>query len=225
MMEFLRSLDWSYLTNIIIRILPALLCVTLHELAHGYTAYRLGDDTAKLEGRLTLNPIKHIDPIGLISMLVFGFGWAKPVPVNMFNMREPKKGMAITALAGPAMNVLIAAVAFLLYGIMLAFLTTSRVYFAVLQLLLTTAYLSCAFAVFNLLPIPPLDGSKIFFSFLPNDKYLTLMRYERYGMIIMLVLVFTGVFDKPLLFLVNKLYYFLYNIAKFAFEIVINIIY
>lgn len=225
MMEFLRSLDWSYLTNIIIRILPALLCVTLHELAHGYTAYRLGDDTAKLEGRLTLNPIKHIDPIGLISMLVFGFGWAKPVPVNMFNMREPKKGMAITALAGPAMNVFIAAVAFLLYGIMLAFLTTSRVYFAVLQLLLTTAYLSCAFAVFNLLPIPPLDGSKIFFSFLPNDKYLTLMRYERYGMIIMLVLVFTGAIDKPLLFLVNKLYYFLYNIAKFAFEIVINIIY
>ena len=195
MMEFLRSLDWSYLTNIIIRILPALLCVTLHELAHGYTAYRLGDDTAKLEGRLTLNPIKHIDPIGLISMLVFGFGWAKPVPVNMFNMREPKKGMAITALAGPAMNVFIAAVAFLLYGIMLAFLTTSRVYFAVLQLLLTTAYLSCAFAVFNLLPIPPLDGSKIFFSFLPNDKYLTLMRYERYGMIIMLVLVFTGAID------------------------------
>ena len=225
MMEFLRSLDWSYLTNIIIRILPALLCVTLHELAHGYTAYRLGDDTAKLEGRLTLNPIKHIDPIGLISMLVFGFGWAKPVPVNMFNMREPKKGMAITALAGPAMNVFIAAVAFLLYGIMLAFLTTSRVYFSVLQLLLTTAYLSCAFAVFNLLPIPPLDGSKIFFSFLPNDKYLTLMRYERYGMIIMLVLVFTGAIDGPLTFFVNKLYYFLYNIAKFAFEIVVNIIY
>ena len=147
-------------------------------------------------------------------MLVFGFGWAKPVPVNMFNIRQPKKGMAITALAGPAMNVFIAAVAFLLYGIMLAFLTTSRVYFAVLQLLLTTAYLSCAFAVFNLLPIPPLDGSKIFFSFLPNDKYLTLMRYERYGMIIMLVLVFTGAIDGPLTFFVNKLYYFLYNIRS-----------
>lgn len=105
-----RGLDWSVLTNLLLSVVPALICITLHELAHGYVAYRLGDDTAKRAGRLTLNPLRHIDIMGLLMMIVFKFGWAKPVPVNMWKFKNPKKGMAITAAAGPIANLLIALV-------------------------------------------------------------------------------------------------------------------
>ena len=94
-----RGLDWSVLTNLLLSVVPALICITLHELAHGYVAYRLGDDTAKRAGRLTLNPLRHIDIMGLLMMIVFKFGWAKPVPVNMMRFRSPKRGMALTAAA------------------------------------------------------------------------------------------------------------------------------
>ena len=102
-----EGLDWSYLTNILLSIIPALICITLHELSHGFVAYKLGDTTAKDAGRLTLNPIKHLDIMGILMMVVFHFGWAKPVPVNMYRFKNPKQGMAITAVAGPLMNVLI----------------------------------------------------------------------------------------------------------------------
>ena len=108
--------DFSYLLSILLGVIPSLICITLHELSHGYVAYRLGDDTAKRAGRLTLNPIRHLDPVGLLMMLVFRVGWAKPVPVNMYRFKNPKRGMAITALAGPVSNVLITLVFLLLYG-------------------------------------------------------------------------------------------------------------
>ena len=101
-----KNLDWSVPVQIVVNILPSLLCITLHELSHGYVAYRLGDTTAKDAGRLTLNPIKHIDVMGLLMMVVFRFGWAKPVPVNMYRFKNPKKGMAVTALAGKKIRVL-----------------------------------------------------------------------------------------------------------------------
>ena len=106
--------DFSYLLSILLGVIPSLICITLHELSHGYVAYRLGDDTAKQAGRLTLNPIRHLDPVGLLMMLVFRVGWAKPVPVNMYRFKNPKRGMAITALAGPVSNVLITLVFLLL---------------------------------------------------------------------------------------------------------------
>ena len=105
-----NGLDWSYLLNIVLSVVPALLCITFHEVSHGCVAYRLGDPTAKNAGRLTLNPLKHIDMMGLLMMVVFKFGWAKPVPVNMMRFRNPKRGMALTALAGPVSNVLLALV-------------------------------------------------------------------------------------------------------------------
>mgnify|MGYP006926719695 FL=1 len=108
--------DFSYLLSILLGVIPSLICIPLHELSHGYVAYRLGDDTAKQAGRLTLNPLKHLDPVGLLMMLVFRVGWAKPVPVNMYRFKNPKRGMAITALAGPVSNVLITLVFLLLYG-------------------------------------------------------------------------------------------------------------
>ena len=113
-----NNLDWSVLTQLLFRVLPVLVCITLHELSHGYVAWRLGDDTARNAGRLTLNPIRHIDPMGVMMMLVFRFGWAKPVPVNMFSFRDPKRGMALTALAGPVSNVLICIVFLFLYGLL-----------------------------------------------------------------------------------------------------------
>ena len=108
--------DFSYLLSILLGVIPSLICITLHELSHGYVAYRLGDDTAKQAGRLTLNPLKHLDPVGLLMMLVFRVGWAKPVPVNMYRFKNPKRGMAVTALAGPVSNILITLVFLLLYG-------------------------------------------------------------------------------------------------------------
>ena len=110
------GLDFSYLLGILLGLIPSLICITLHELSHGLAAYRLGDDTAKRAGRLTLNPLKHLDPMGMLMMLVFRFGWAKPVPVNMYRFQNPKRGMALTALAGPASNVVITLVFLLLYG-------------------------------------------------------------------------------------------------------------
>ena len=194
-----QGLDWSYLTNILLSVVPALICITFHEVSHGYVAYRLGDTTAKDAGRLTLNPLKHLDVLGLLMMVVFRFGWAKPVPVNMYRFKNPKKGMALTALAGPACNFLLARVFLFLYGLLFYPLHTGgAVAETILQLIYTTAYLSLSLAVFNLIPIPPLDGSKVLFSLIPDESYFKLMRYERYGMILLLVLVSTKVLGGPL---------------------------
>ena len=188
-----RGLDWSVLTNLLLSVVPALLCITLHELAHGYVAYRLGDDTAKRAGRLTLNPLKHIDIMGLIMMVVLKFGWAKPVPVNMWKFKNPKKGMAITAAAGPLANLLVAFVFLFFYGLLFIPLTRlGNTGGYILEMIYITAYLSIALAIFNVIPIPPLDGSKVLFALLPDRMYLQLMRYERYGMLVLLLLV---VFD------------------------------
>lgn len=186
-----NGLDWSVLTNLLLSIIPALVCITLHELAHGYVAYRLGDDTAKRAGRLTLNPLKHIDIMGLIMMVVLKFGWAKPVPVNMWKFKNPKKGMAITAAAGPLSNIIIAVICLFIYGVLLGFgPRIGKVGSYFVEMLLITAYLSTALAIFNIIPIPPLDGSKVLYSFVSDRTYTKLMYYERYGMIILVVAVF-----------------------------------
>jgi len=183
--------------NVLLMAIPALLCITIHELAHGYTAYKLGDNTAKQMGRLTLNPIKHIDPIGLLMILLVGFGWAKPVPVNMNNFEKQRLGMAITAFAGPLSNIILAIIILIIF-FLLPFphggfhaLATNAI---VPTIIFRTAFLSITLAVFNMLPIPPLDGSKIFFSVLNDDAYFKLMRYERFGMIFVLLLVLSGRF-------------------------------
>ena len=185
-----RGLDWSYLLDIALSVLPALICITLHECAHGWAAYRLGDDTAKRMGRLTLDPLKHIDIIGLAMMVLFRFGWAKPVPVDMRKFKNPKRDMAITAAAGPLMNVILCLAALFLYGLTApgAFYRGGSLYYLNEGLYLT-AYLSLALALFNIIPIPPLDGSKVLYSFISDRAYMQLMRYERYGMIALLALI------------------------------------
>ena len=208
-----QGLDWTYPLEIVLSIIPALSCIT----CHGWTAYCLGDSTAKSKGRLSLNPIKHIDWMGLAMMVVFHFGWAKPVPVNMLNFKNPKRGMALTALAGPVSNVLLTMVMLALFG-PLYVLTVFGIGGIGVELLAetvsTTAYLSMALAVFNLLPVPPLDGAKIMYSVLSDRAYFKLMIYEKYGMMIMLILVATGILGTPLSYVTEFLFDLLFPIAQ-----------
>lgn len=196
--DIFRQLDWSVLTDMLLRVIPILLCLTVHELCHGLAALWLGDTTAKEQGRLSLNPLRHVDIMGALMMMFFRFGWAKPVPVNMWRFKNPKTGMAITALAGPASNVLLALFAFILYGFLYVPLSRSSVGWVILTMTASLAGLSLSLGIFNLIPIPPLDGSKILFALIPNETYYKLMRYERYGMIALLILVATGLLSAPL---------------------------
>ncbi|MBR4579530.1 MAG: site-2 protease family protein [Oscillospiraceae bacterium] len=214
-----NHLDWTVPLRLILGILPSLICITLHELSHGYVAWRLGDPTAKNAGRLTLNPIRHIDPMGLLMMLVFHFGWAKPVPVNMAYFRRPRRDMALTALAGPAANLLIAIVFLFLYGLLYIPLSGAAHMGWLLETVELTAYISLALMVFNILPISPLDGSKVLYSFLPEESYYKLMRYERYGMLALFALVATGVLGSPLSAATNWVYDKLFVIAQQGFDL------
>ena len=162
-------------------LIASLICITLHELSHGFVAWKLGDDTAKGLGRLTLNPLKHLDITGFIMMLVFQVGWAKPVPINMYNFKNPKRGMAVSALAGPVGNILLSMFFLVLYGFLFIPLCDSTFGLYILEMIQTAAKMGIGLAVFNLIPVPPLDGSKVLFSIIGNSTYHKLMRYEKYG--------------------------------------------
>ena len=216
-----NGFDFTYILSILLGLIPSLLCITLHELSHGYAAYRLGDNTAKARGRLTLNPLKHLDVMGLLMLMVFHVGWAKPVPVNMYNFRNPKKGMALTALAGPVSNFLITLVFMFLFGFVYSFVTFhyTKAGYYLLQMLQLTAYISLGLGLFNLIPIPPLDGSKVLLSLLSDSNYYKLMHYERYGMILMILLVSTGIIGKPLSAAMDFIYDQLIPLAQWGADL------
>ena len=189
---FWEQFDWAGLLSAVFRVLGVLVCLTVHETCHGLAALALGDPTAKRMRRLSLNPLHHIDWLGLASMFLCGFGWAKPVPVDMRYFKRPKAGMAVTALAGPASNFLLAML-LLFFASLTARLAAGEGAALLYGFLVNTALLSVGLGLFNLVPIPPLDGSKVLFALLPERAYHTLMRYERYGMAVLLLLVWLDV--------------------------------
>ncbi|MGM9645179.1 MAG: site-2 protease family protein [Eubacteriales bacterium] len=175
----------DYIIELLICVPVVLISLTFHECAHGFAAYKLGDPTAKQMGRLSLNPLRHIDPIGALCMLIFRFGWAKPVPIDTRYFKNPKSGMAITALAGPAANILLGFIGCFLYTLsarFMIFVSGTFAYYlayAWLKFVFYFGWLNIALAIFNLIPLPPLDGSRIFLVFLPEKAYFSVMKYER----------------------------------------------
>ncbi len=194
-----------------------MLTLPIHEWAHAFTAVKLGDPTPRFQGRLSLNPFAHIDWLGAACILLFGWGWAKPVQINARYFKNPKVGMAITALAGPVSNVIVAFVALFLAAVVKNLLLYSVFCIYVYYFLYYLAQINISLAVFNFIPIPPLDGSRLLSAFLPNKQYYTLMRYERYLFFAVLALIWLGVLDVPISFLSGKLMSGLTFLAELPF--------
>ncbi len=193
----------------------SVLALSIHEYSHGLMAKYCGDDTADNLGRLTLNPLKHLDLIGTLCMVICGFGWAKPVPINSRNFRNPRKGMALTALAGPASNFCLSLLFALILAVTLAFgvhfgvseeTSGYDVYDVFIRFLCMGIQINIYFAIFNLIPVPPFDGSRIFFIFLPTKWYFGIMKYERFIMIGVLLLLWSGLLTTPIGQLTNLIY-------------------
>ena len=190
------------------RALALIIVIPVHEASHALVAYWLGDSTARNMGRLSLNPIRHFDLMGSISLLIIGIGWAKPVPIDARNFKNPRAGMAISAAAGPVSNLLLAFIAMVLMKLMLfsGFRQSSAAALYAYQIVGYICILNIALGIFNMMPFPPFDGSRIYSAFLPEKLYFGVMRYERYVFFAVLALLVFGVLDAPLQYLNNAVF-------------------
>ncbi len=194
-----------YIISLLLSVPIALISLSVHETAHGFVAYKLGDPTAYNYGRLSLNPIKHFDLFGFLCMVLFGFGWAKPVPVDTRYLKKPKRDMALTGAAGPISNLLLALLFAILLRLELEIVIrtsvggfTEQALWWLQVFLYRGIQLNIGLAVFNLIPVPPFDGSRIFLTLLPTNLYFKIMKYEKYLYIVLMVALFLGLLDKPL---------------------------
>ena len=211
------------ITYVISCLVVIFITLPIHELAHGFVANKLGDPTARYQGRLTFNPLAHVDYIGAFSIIVFGFGWAKAVPVNMGNFKNPRRDMAITALAGPVSNLLMALVCNIivcLFVYVIGF--KSIVLYYIVMFFNYISQISVSLAVFNLIPIPPLDGSRIISAFLPPRIYYNLMRYERYFFMLLIVLMASDVLAVPLSYAIGSVDSALFWLASLPFRLIMR---
>lgn len=193
----------------LIRALVMLVAIPVHEAAHALVSAKLGDPTAKNAGRLTLNPLAHFDLLGAVCMIFTGIGWAKPVGVNPGRFKNPKAGMAISAAAGPVSNILLAFIAVLFYKLAFYCTPQTAVWEFVLTFLSYMASINITLAVFNLLPVPPFDGSRLATAFLPQRLYFKIMQYERYIFMVVFLLLMLGFLDTPLRVLNDLMWRFL----------------
>lgn len=194
------------------RLICILFLLPIHECAHAFASSLLGDKTAQYQGRLSLNPLRHLDIMGALCLLVGGFGWAKPVGINPYNFKNRKVGMALSALAGPLSNFIVAFLMLLIVRILLFFPITNNFVPAILQVLALIAQISIGLGVFNMIPVPPLDGSRIFLVFLPEKYYFKIMQYEQYISIALMVLIISGALDAPLGIVGGLVYNGMFNI-------------
>ena len=203
MLEWMRSDPIGFFQFMLYRAPAVLLALILHEIAHGYVAYRCGDPTARDAGRLSLNPLRHLSLIGTLMMFLAGVGWAKPVSTNPRNFKNPKWGMALTALAGPVASLVLAYLGMVAWKVMYYWAPVNNATIYIAMFLRSLVLMNVSLAVFNLIPVPPLDGSRILLVVLPQRIYFGLMRYEKYIMIVMLAAVWGGFLDTPLYYLNN----------------------
>lgn len=206
--------DWE---SILALVIAVVLAMSIHEMAHGLVSYWLGDPTAKQQGRISLNPFAHVDWLGVVCLLLFHFGWAKPVPIDASYYKDRKTGIIWTSFAGPIANFLLSFVCLLIYAAILRFaprLFLTDIGHFIMLTLMTSATLNIGFGLFNLIPVPPLDGSKILFAFLPDEQYYRFIEGSPFFMLVLILLIYMNVLNTPLMLLQNNILQFFMQICS-----------